>query len=166
MTDWRRPATAAALLPLAAVAACTGGADRPAQDGTPARTPRATASAPAARERSLEHQVQTALGITATEDDDPTFVEGGSERVADGIHTRPALPRGRSYTLTVVCSGTGTVRLSVVAREHTEKPLTCDGTPTHVRITGTADPVEIDVEPLPDASGMTAWRVDRVPRGA
>ncbi|MFD8288810.1 hypothetical protein ACFV2B_11385 [Streptomyces lavendulae] len=45
--------------------------------------------------------------------DSPEFVESGLEKVTDGVHARSTLTQDRTYKLSVVCVGTGSVQLTI-----------------------------------------------------
>ncbi|MFB6704942.1 hypothetical protein ACFCW6_09540 [Streptomyces sp. NPDC056333] len=113
-------------------------------------------------EERLGEQVEEALGTEEIGDNDPLFVEAGLERVSDGFHTVPELTRGRSYTLAVACAGKGRIILSLVLQNPVRRTVACDGVPLRRRITVSAAKVKIDTEGMPGATGMVAWRIDKV----
>ncbi|WP_326736706.1 hypothetical protein [Streptomyces sp. NBC_01022] len=94
--------------------------------------------------------------------DDPGFVEAGLERVGDGFHSVPDLPPGTAYELAVVCTGSGKITLSIASKTPVRRTVDCDGAPFRQRLTDPADKLRIDAAALPGATGMVAWRVDRV----
>ncbi|MGC5003625.1 hypothetical protein [Streptomyces sp. DT203] len=107
-------------------------------------------------------QVEEALDTEEAGDSDPLFVEAGLERVSDGFHTEPELARGRSYRLSVACAGKGKIVLSIALKARVRRTTDCDGVPLQLRITASTARVAIDTERMPGATGMVAWRMDRV----
>ncbi|QMV12518.1 hypothetical protein GJU35_25610 [Streptomyces lincolnensis] len=95
-------------------------------------------------------------------------MESGLERASDGIHTNSGLSSGRSYTLSVVCSGEGAgegeeeVRLTVTAKRPTRQTVTCDSVPVRQRITDAPAQIRIDVDGLAGSSGTVGWRIDEL----
>ncbi|WP_245173493.1 hypothetical protein [Streptomyces aureus] len=124
----------------------------PASQTVPSASPTATG----ASEKKLTEQVQAALATVHS----GTMVEAGVERVSDGVHTEPALGEGRTYKLDLVCSGSGSARLTFVptsAGKETEVP--CDRSVVQQRIT-TRERVHIDVDGTQGSTGMVAWQID------
>ncbi|MFE7395180.1 hypothetical protein [Streptomyces sp. NPDC057557] len=70
--------------------------------------------------------------------------------------------RGRSYKLAVACAGKGKVTLSIALKDPVRQTVDCDGVPLRQRITAAAAKVKIDTEGMPGATGMVAWRLDKV----
>ncbi|WP_327710656.1 hypothetical protein OG912_20680 [Streptomyces sp. NBC_00464] len=146
---------------------CTSESDGPggpagphASTSSPA-TPRPNPSgAEAHAEKQLGRQAQEALG-TVDISDDPRFVEAGLERVGDGFHSVPDLPRGKAFDLAVVCTGSGKITLSIASKTTVRRTVDCDGVPFRHPFTAPAGKLRIDAGALPGATGMVAWRVDR-----
>ncbi|MFF8287803.1 hypothetical protein ACF068_01060 [Streptomyces sp. NPDC016309] len=57
---------------------------------------------PTAKEGEQGRRAKTAVEIVPP--DDPTFVESGLERVADGVHRHSVLTPGKEYELSVGAS--------------------------------------------------------------
>ena len=74
----------------------------------------------------------------------------------------PELTRGRSYTLAVACAGKGKIILSVALKNPVRRTVGCDGVPLRRRLTASAAKITIDTEAMPGATGMVAWRMDKV----
>jgi hypothetical protein len=129
-----------------------GRAESPAvttRQGTAART-----------EQRLTTQVTSALD--AVTDRGGSMVESGVERVSDGIHTRPDLARGVPYELTVVCAGQGTVEIVLTpAATGATKAVPCDRSVVSEPLT-THTARRVDVRAGAGATGMVAWRIDKV----
>ncbi|MFI8220422.1 hypothetical protein [Streptomyces sp. NPDC085932] len=114
------------------------------------------------REKVLEERAEKALALGAGDETGASFVEAGMERVGDGIHTRSVLSTGASYSLAVVCSGTGEVRLTVSVKRTEPQTVACDGVPVRQRLADVPAQVGIDVDGLAGASGIVGWRIDEV----
>ncbi|MDX2729881.1 hypothetical protein [Streptomyces sp. PA03-2a] len=158
----------ASLLSVALAAGCTSAPGEPNGPSTPESSTRKqrkhTSETSAHAEERLGKQVEEALGTEEIGDSDPLFVEAGLERVSDGFHTVPVLTRGRSYRLSVVCAGKGKSILSMALQKPVHRTMACDGVPLRRRITVPAAKVKIDTEGMPGATGMVAWRIDKVDR--
>ncbi|GAA0640484.1 hypothetical protein GCM10009535_16900 [Streptomyces thermocarboxydovorans] len=149
----------ASLLSAALVVGCSGSQDKGKPPENKSRTPD---SAPSDQMKTLQKKAERALGIEEDGADSDLFVESGFERVNDGIHTRSALSKGESYSLSVVCSGRGTVQVTVTAERSVERTVTCDGVPVRQRITDAPAEMKIDVDGLPGSSGIAGWRIDEL----
>ncbi|MET9813445.1 hypothetical protein [Streptomyces sp. NPDC006355] len=125
-------------------------------------TPKPTPSATSDQMKALEKKAEKALKLDDTDDSDSLFVESGLERVSDGIHTRSTLENGKSYTLAVVCSGAGKVRLTVTTDRPVRQTVECDSVPIRQRITDAPEHVETDVDGLAGSSGIIGWRIDEL----
>ncbi|MDN3263426.1 hypothetical protein QWJ26_27165 [Streptomyces sp. CSDS2] len=146
-----------ALAPVLCLTACTPDND-PASDRAAAASPHASAEPSA--EENLTAQARSALD--AVTDQGQSMVESGVERVSDGVHTRPGLPAGRSYKLTVVCAGEGEAWIFFTSgRTAPKKAVPCDRSVVSERFT-TGKSVRIDVEGDARATGMVAWRINTV----
>src|SRR5689334_15910907 len=107
-----RFAAGAVLLSVFLITACTastsnedkGANSSPSPVSSSARTPAEPS------EKKLTEQAQATLAAVH----DGTLVEAGAERVTDGIHTEPALGKGKTYKLNLVCVGVGSARLKFV----------------------------------------------------
>ncbi|MGW5135190.1 hypothetical protein [Streptomyces sp. NPDC004135] len=108
----------------------------------------------------LEKRVEKVLGVGGVDGSGDSFVESGVERVRDGIHTRSVLSAGASYSLAVVCSGAGEVRLTVSVKRSAPRTVACDGVPVRQRLVDVPAHVEVDVDGLAGASGIVGWRID------
>ncbi|MER7623724.1 hypothetical protein [Streptomyces sp. NPDC126503] len=129
---------------------------RPTPPAASAQQQRQQPSATAAKERTQGARATAALATTAPEED-PAFVESGLERVRDGVHHRSPLTRGTSYTVSVVCAGTGTV--TVVVDRTTLRPAVCDTVPVHHRVDHAPAQLPLSVTGAPGSTGMIAWRI-------
>lgn len=111
-------------------------------------------------EKQLTAQAQAALdGVTKA---DGSMVESGAERVSDGVHTQPHLTDGTPYRLTVVCAGHGAAEIAFTPHDAgSTTPVPCDGSVTFERLTGKSS-VRLDVRGKPSATGMIAWRINKV----
>lgn len=114
------------------------------------------------QEKVLEKRVEKVLGVGGVDGSGDSFVESGVERVRDGIHTRSVLSAGASYSLAVVCSGAGEVRLTVSVKRSAPRTVACDGVPVRQRLVEVPAHVEVDVDGLAGASGIVGWRIDEV----
>lgn len=152
---------AASILSAALIVGCSsdgGDGRRESRDPKPSATPSATGD----QTKALEKKAEKALKLDNTDDTDGLFVESGLERVSDGIHTRSPLANGKSYTLAVVCSGAGKVRLTVTTKRPVRQTLECDSVPVRQRITDAPEHVETDVDGLAGSSGIIGWRIDEL----
>lgn len=124
--------------------------------------PSASPSVTSDQGKILEKRAEEALGMGEADEIGDLFVASGLERASDGIHARPVLSNGKSYTLAVVCSGSGEVRLTVTMKRPARQTVTCDSVPVRQRITDAPAQVEIDVDGLAGSSGIVGWRIDEV----
>ncbi|MFE2014169.1 hypothetical protein [Streptomyces sp. NPDC059491] len=156
-----RPLTAATALAALCLAAtgCTAGGTRPTAPPSSAPAPH---SAPADRAKTEAAQGDSAKKALETiSPDDPDFVASGLERVHDGVHARNPLRKGRAYTVSVACVGTGDVQ--VVLADRTPRPVPCDGISTDRRIDSAPAELPLDITPAPGATGMVAWQITVAP---
>ncbi|MFG2307419.1 hypothetical protein ACGFS9_01830 [Streptomyces sp. NPDC048566] len=80
--------------------------------------------------------------------------------MTDGIHTEPALGRGKTYRLNPVCAGSGSARLAFVpATAGSRTTVPCDASVVQQRISADR-PIHIDVDGATGATGVIAWRID------
>ncbi|MEU6240849.1 hypothetical protein [Streptomyces sp. NPDC047024] len=153
----------AAVLVSVCLTSCTSGTARTGGSGGEPQ-PRVTASArpganPAA-ERELAAQARAALDAGGSRR--ASMVESGVERVSEGVHTEPGTQPGRVYRLTVVCAGQGTAKVTLASGAPVRaKTVPCDRSEVFERFMG-ARGVRIDVDGGAGATGMIAWRIDRV----
>ncbi|SEC10189.1 hypothetical protein SAMN05216532_0475 [Streptomyces sp. 2231.1] len=90
------------------------------------------------------------------------LLEGGSERVKDGIHTRPVLREGKAYRLALACVGQGRALLTVVPKKSgADAVIPCDQAVVQQRIKGHG-PVHIDVVGSKGTTGALAWRINEL----
>ncbi|MFF3612596.1 hypothetical protein [Streptomyces sp. NPDC002580] len=152
------------LAPALLLTACTAAHDsgtRPeaSASASPSAHPSSAARGTADQDEArLTARVRTALDAGTGHG---SMIESGTERVADGIHTRPTLDTGTAYRLTVVCAGEGEAEIVFTPRgAGSAEPLPCDGSAVLERFTAT-DPLRVDVRGRPDATGVLAWRIDK-----
>jgi hypothetical protein len=153
----------APILSVAFLVGCSSDSDdreKSPRDPKPSASPSATSD----QAKAQEKQVEEALGIGKTDDPGHLFVESGLERASDGIHTNSVLSNGKSYTLSVACSGAGEARLTVTAKRPTRQTVTCDSVPVRQRITESPAQIKIDVDGLAGSSGAVGWRIDELAR--
>ena len=149
-------ALALGLVPALLLTACSSGA---APQGSKAAPGRSSKSADVQREKELATAARA--GLAATSDDAPLV--SGLDRVADGVQDALGLPKGSGYRVTVACAGRGTVEVGFVpARTAPARRVSCDGVPVSTRFAVKAAGTRIDVQGGRGASGMIAWRVDKV----
>jgi hypothetical protein len=158
-----RFAAGAVLLSVFLITACTastsnedkGANSSPSPVSSSARTP-AEPSEPS--EKKLTEQAQATLVAVH----DGTLVEAGAERVTDGIHTEPALGKGKTYKLNLVCVGSGSAQLKFVpASIGKETTVPCDRSVIQQRIVADKA-VRIDVDGTEGSTGVIAWQIDAV----
>ncbi|WP_406173417.1 hypothetical protein [Streptomyces sp. NBC_00996] len=90
------------------------------------------------------------------------MIESGVERLTEGIHTQPALDKETTYRLTVVCAGKGEAEIVFTPTSAGSKePVPCDGSTVFERFTA-KDSLRLDVQGKPDATGMIAWRINKM----
>ncbi|MER5574457.1 hypothetical protein [Streptomyces massasporeus] len=151
----------ASILSAALIVGCSSedeDVSRKAKDPKPSAKPSVTSG----QTKALEKKAEKALRLDNADDTDGLFVEAGLERVSDGIHTRSTLANGKSYTLAVVCSGVGKVRLTVTAKRPVRQTVECDSVPVRQRITDAPEHVETDVDGLAGSSGIIGGRIDEL----
>ncbi|MEU1913572.1 hypothetical protein [Streptomyces massasporeus] len=158
----RRGATL--LVPILSAAFLVGCSGESEDKGGPSRNPKPSASPSAASDQGkvLENRAEEALGIAEIDELGDLFVQSGLERVSDGIHHRPVLSSRKSYTLAVVCSGAGEVRLTVTMKRPERQTVACDTVPVRQRIADVTSQIEIDVDGLAGSSGIVGWRIDEL----
>lgn len=152
------------LTPILSAALIVGCSSESEDKDGPSKNPKPSASRSGASDQGkvLEQRAEKALGIGKAEETGDLFVESGLERVSDGIHTRPVLSHGKSYTLAVVCSGAGEVRLTVTMKRPAGQTVACDSVPVRQRIMDAPAHIEIDVDGLAGSSGIVGWRIDEL----
>ncbi|MER5405929.1 hypothetical protein [Streptomyces sp. NPDC002769] len=134
--------------------------DHESAPGRGASAPAAHRSADAQAEKTLTAQVQAALDAVATAD--APMVESGTERVSDGVHTRPGVAEGTAYELTVVCAGKGDAEIEFTpAGAGSKRPVPCDGSVVFERFTARGS-LRLDVRGKPGSTGVIAWRIDKL----
>ncbi|MFF3414900.1 hypothetical protein ACFYW9_09400 [Streptomyces sp. NPDC002698] len=139
---------------------CTSGSgEGEARSAPPSPSaPSASRTATGSSEKKLTEQVQAALASVHS----GTMVEAGVERVGDGIHTEPNLSKGKTYRLNLVCSGSGSAKLTFVpASAGTASTVPCDQSVVQQRITMHKG-VHIDVNGAKGSTGMIAWQIDTI----
>ncbi|MGI5195657.1 hypothetical protein ACQEVY_18745 [Streptomyces sp. CA-288835] len=138
---------------------CTSGSgDDNAADSSSSPTPSVSPTAPGALEERLTKQAQAALADVHS----GTMVEAGAERVTDGIHTEPTLSKGKTYTLNLVCFGSGSAQLAFTpASTGTKTTVPCDQSVVKQRITA-QKPIRIDVDGTKGSTGVIAWQIDAI----
>jgi hypothetical protein len=100
--------------------------------------------------------------LNAVTEQGRSMVESGVERVSDGIHTQPDLPKGRSYKLAVVCAGEGKAKIVFTpSKAAAEKTVPCDRSVVFERFMS-SEALRIDVQGDVQATGMIAWRINTV----
>ncbi|MFD8915943.1 hypothetical protein [Streptomyces sp. NPDC059575] len=155
-----RAGVLAAVLVSVCLTGCTAGTG--GSGGGPHHRVTATAqpdTAPSA-EKKLAAQARAALDAGGAQR--ASMVESGVERVSEGVHTEPETQSGRVYRLTVVCAGQGTANITFTpGKQARAKTVPCDRSEVFERFTG-ARGVRIDVDGGAGATGMIAWRIDRV----
>lgn len=158
----RRGATL--LVPILSAAFLVGCSGESEDNGGPSKNPKPSASPSATSDQRkvLEKRAEEALGIVEIDELGELFVQSGLERVSDGIHHRPVLVSGKSYTLAVVCSGAGEVRLTVTMKRPERQTVECDSVPVRQRIADVTAQIEIDVDGLAGSSGIVGWRIDEL----
>ncbi|MFE4053826.1 hypothetical protein [Streptomyces sp. YIM B13518] len=145
-------------LGLLLLSGCSSSSDGEPQPRPSASTPSASA---AGRSPGLEEQALEAVSNDTVDDAD--FIEAGSEDLADGIHARSSLDKGKSYQLAVVCVGRGETQMVVkYAKVEKREMLACDGTVSYLRITDAPDQLTLDVDAAANSTGAAAWRISRV----
>ncbi|MEU0009395.1 hypothetical protein ABZ079_35545 [Streptomyces sp. NPDC006314] len=139
------------------LASCTSDAG----DGKVAKrssTPTATSSreAEGSSEQRLTKQAQAALAAVRT----GRTLEGGAERLTDGIHTEPTLQAGKTYKLQLVCVGHGTGQLSFKPTgTGTPAKVPCDQSVVQQRVRA-GKQLHIDVDATQGSNGALAWQIN------
>lgn len=111
-------------------------------------------------EKRLTNRAQSALDAAGGQGG--TRVVSGVERVSDGVHTEPGLPPSGTYKLTVVCAGKGRAEITFTpAGAGSVKQVPCDGSVVFERFISLRS-LRLDVRGKPGATGVMAWRIDRV----
>lgn len=156
---WRAvPACAAASVLL--LSACSQASGH-TSTGQPTPSGQAVSRRPVPSAASENRLVEQATSVVASVPGG-ALLEGGSERVADGIHTHPVLGKGKTYRLVLTCVGRGSARLTVGpgnSGSHTTVP--CDRSAVRQRLAGNG-PVRVDVTGAKGSSGVLAWRINTV----
>ncbi|MFF9085097.1 hypothetical protein ACF1BE_01465 [Streptomyces sp. NPDC014991] len=133
-----------------------GGGDRAGSSQSPA--PSSARTATRQSEKELSEQAQAALAAVRG----GTPVEAGAERVTDGIHSDATLSRGKTYRISLACTGKGNARLTFVpADAGTKTAVPCDKSVVQQRITADK-PVRIDVDGTRGSTGVIAWQINAV----
>lgn len=151
------PAYVAVAASVLLLASCSQDSDEhSAARSTP--PPQATAHAPASSstpDRALLRRATSVMASVAG----GVLVEGGSERVGDGIHTRPVLKKGKTYRLVLTCVGRGSAHLTVApTTSGSDATVPCDQSVVQQRINGSGA-VRIDVVGAERSRGGLAWRI-------
>ncbi|MFB9554168.1 hypothetical protein [Streptomyces roseoviridis] len=158
----RRTVTAAAVMALASLLA-SGCRDTTTPtttlSGSATTKPTGTRAPAGDDEEAQGERARAALETVSP--DDPEFVESGLERVADGVHHRSALEKGKTYTVSVACVGAGAVK--VVIADKAPHSVPCDGVPASQRVENAPAHVPIDVTAASGAMGMVAWQIVSLP---
>ncbi|MFJ9117777.1 hypothetical protein ACIRJO_19735 [Streptomyces sp. NPDC102394] len=140
------------LAPALLLTACSAG-------GGAGAAPAASESPAVQREKQLAATVRRVLDTSSA---DAPLVSS-LDRVSDSVQNELGLHRGGGYRVTVVCAGRGTVEVGFVpARTAPALRVSCDGVPVSARFAVKAAGTRIDVRGGGGASGMFAWRVDKV----
>ncbi|MGW2448818.1 hypothetical protein [Streptomyces sp. NPDC001675] len=133
----------------------TSGSDEDGADASQSPAPTSTPTATTQSEKELSEQARAALAAVRG----GTPVEAGAERVTDGIHSEPALTKGRTYRISLACAGKGAAELTFVpANAGTKTTVPCDRSVVQQRITAEA-PVHVDVDGTRGSTGVIAWQI-------
>lgn len=157
--NWRTvPACAAAAASILLLTSCSQDSDsHSAGRATPSQ--RATTRSPAPSSTPEKLLIKQATSVVASVSGG-ALLEGGSERVGDGIHTHPVLRKGRTYRLVLTCVGQGSARLTIAPkRSGSDATVPCDQSVVQQRINGNG-PVRIDVDGTKGSTGALAWRIN------
>ncbi|WP_435271193.1 hypothetical protein [Streptomyces sp. 1222.5] len=151
------PACAAAAASVLLLASCSQDyGDHGAARSTPSR--QADSRSPAPSAASEDRLIKQATSVVESVPGD-ALLEGGSERVGDGIHTHPVLHRGTTYRLVLTCVGRGSAHLTVLPEKSgSDAAVPCDRSVVQQRINGDG-PVRIDVVGAEGSTGALAWRI-------
>ncbi|NEA47391.1 hypothetical protein G3I35_14245 [Streptomyces sp. SID10815] len=79
--------------------------------------------------------------------------------MTDGIHSEPTLSKGKTYRISLACTGRGNARLTFVptnAGKRTTVP--CDTSVIQQRIIA-EEPVRLDVDETRGSTGVIAWQI-------
>ncbi|WP_406054407.1 hypothetical protein OG462_03765 [Streptomyces sp. NBC_01077] len=162
MTALRKPLTAIVPLALCSLlaAGCTDGAT---PSGNPSESatgkPTATQSPQGESEEDLGKRAKAALETVSP--DDPEFVASGLERVREGMHTVSPLKKRGAYKVSVVCVGTGTVKVSIADKAPQSVP--CDGVSAGQRVENAPAQLPVHIAAVAGATGMVAWQITSLP---
>ncbi|WP_411069602.1 hypothetical protein [Streptomyces sp. cmx-4-25] len=149
----RSSAVVLALVSLLAVG-CTGGAE---PSGAPSASGKSVGVQVPLGESEEEQGNRARAVLETVGADGPGFVESGLERVRDGLHHRSSLVKGEDYEVSVVCVGTGSVR--VVVDRGDAQVVACDGVSVRRGVESAPAELSVDVTAEAGATGMVAWRV-------
>ncbi|MFF1402677.1 hypothetical protein [Streptomyces sp. NPDC058294] len=157
------PACAAVAASVLALASCGQGSGGHAA-GRSTVSPHITTASRAPGSTSETARMKQATSVVAGVPGG-VLLEGGAERVRDGIHTRPVLAGGKTYRLVLTCLGQGGARLTVGAATTGSATagagvaVPCDRSVVQRRIGGDG-PVRVDVDGVKGATGVLAWRIN------
>ena len=154
------PACIAAALSILLLSSCSQNSDdRATTKPTPSGSGTVSPSGPSATPDS--QLLKRATSVVASVPGG-ALLEGGSERVGDGIHTRPVLRKGNAYRLVLTCVGQGRALLTVIPKKSgADAVIPCDQAVVQQRIYGHG-PVQIDVVGSKGTTGALAWRIDEL----
>ncbi|MEU6320225.1 hypothetical protein [Streptomyces sp. NPDC047009] len=153
-----RFAAGTVLLSAFLITACTTSGNDEGKDtsSSPSPVSSSTRTATEPSEKKLTEQARAALAAVH----DGALVEAGAERVTDGIHTEPALGKGKTYRLNLVCAGSGSAQLKFApASVGKEVTVPCDESVVQQRIVADRT-VRIDVDGVEGSTGVIAWQID------
>ncbi|MFF8406813.1 hypothetical protein ACF06P_34945 [Streptomyces sp. NPDC015684] len=154
------PACTAAAVSILLLSSCSqNSGDRATTKPTPSGAGIVSASGPSAAPDS--QLLKRAASVVASVPGG-ALLEGGSERVGDGIHTRPVLREGKTYRLLLICVGQGRALLTVIPKKSgADAVVPCDQAVVQQRIHGHG-PVQIDVVGSKATTGALAWRINEL----
>ena len=140
------------------LASCTSGSHEGGAVGSSSPVPSVSRTTVGSDGEELTQQARAALAAVHG----GTLVEAGAERVTDGVHTEPELSEGKSYQLSLVCFGGGSVQLVVrPAKTGTATTVPCDRSVVQQRIAARTA-LRIDVHGAKGSTGVIAWQIDTV----
>ncbi|MER8005373.1 hypothetical protein [Streptomyces sp. NPDC094149] len=146
---------ALALVPALLVTACSS---RAAPEGSGSAPGRSKSTAAQGEQRFAAAARAGLAGISGG-----APLVSGLDRASEGAQDELGLPKGNGYRVTVACAGRGTVEVGFVpARTAPVARVSCDGVPVSLRFAVKAAGTRIDVRGGRGATGMIAWRVDKV----
>lgn len=152
------PAYAAVAASVLLLASCSQDSDQQGE-GRSTPPPHTTPRSPGASSTPDTALLRQATTVVASVSGG-ALLEGGSERVGDGIHTRPVLKKGKTYRLVLTCVGQGSARLTVApTTSGSDATVPCDQSVVQQRINGSGA-VRIDVVGTKRSTGVLAWRID------